>query len=419
MASIFIFCRSHRRPLLIILGLVICVSSAFGQKRSKRMSGVITDRQELRNVMTAANDALRGRFTSAKENALKKYYFHIIAGMTTPQGEANLPKLRSTLRYATTRAGSAATHQYLTNLFFSGLKTVADPAKGYSFAARYNAVLALGDLNSREERREGREIKQRVIPLAKAREILHERLNDEPDAIHVACLIGLKRHATALAEDPDQKQDNRIGKIMLDIVNREEPPTGISMDGHLWMKQIAVETLGCMRNPAIAKVLIPIAEDAEASLTLRCAAVEALGRLEYKKGAADPKLTHTIGSLAVVACKSEVERLTLEVDGGGTGGSRRRFGEGAGRFGSTRDEVNPVVQRTRRQLIGDLRCVAISIKAIRDSLPENETTDADALLKQVSKLANMLSKEAPDFGPEELLQKLEEDTTTLQTAIKH
>ena len=418
MASIFNFCRSPIRPVVVVLGVAVCVSTAVGQKR---LPGVIRDRNELRNTTVAAQTALlgRGQLTPAKKNALKKYYRHIIAGMTTPQGEANLPKLRSTLKTATNRAASAATHKYLTDLFFGGLRAIADPTKGYSAAARYNAILALGDLNSREERREGREITQRVVPYANAREFLHERMKDKPDAIHVACLLGLKRHATALAEDSKQQQDNRIGRIMLEILNRKEPPAGISEDGHLWMKRIAIETLGCMRNPAFVKVLLPIAQDETASLAMRCAAVEALGRLEYKKGQADPKLTATIGHLAVAACKSEVTRLTSEIEGDGVTGGRGRFVDGGARFGSSRDEVNPVVQRTRRQLIGDLRCVAISIKNIKERLPNDNMAEADALLKQVSKLANMLSKEAPDFGPEELLSRLEADTTTLETSVSH
>ena len=152
MAPIFNICRSITRPALILVGLAACVSTAVGQQRAKTMAGVIKDRQELRTATTAAREALRGSLNNAKQNALRKYYAHIIAGMTTPQGAANLPKFRSSLKNATTRAGSAATQKYLTDLFYSGLKTIANPTKGFSLAARYNAVPALGDLNSREEK---------------------------------------------------------------------------------------------------------------------------------------------------------------------------------------------------------------------------------------------------------------------------
>jgi hypothetical protein len=206
----------------------------------------------------------------------------------------------------------------LNQVAFSTLKYIASKPT-YHPIARYNATLMLGDLDMRiaTETRE-------AIPMREVAPVLVGLLSPKQiDAVRVAALIGLGRHAEAMRDnDIAVLAANRrmiIGK-MLSIIGEKEPPKQRSAEGHHWMRRQAVEILGAMgdvgTSGSIAKALVSAAADKESPLWFRCAAAHALGRLKIKEAGPtviDPKkVSETLRDLAAETCRAEVQRAKTD-----------------------------------------------------------------------------------------------------------
>jgi len=195
---------------------------------------------------------------------------------------------RSQLRNEFNMARSGPVYNHLVSLAMGFLRpAVADPT--LHPVVRYNAILMIGDLDTAVAAPGTRAA---VTPLPEGLTVLLEALNDpkQIDAVRVGALQGLVRHAVAGIGDP-QIRDKQVVPVLLQIAIAPVPP-GRSLEGHAWMRKLAVDALGNLGMPgaggAIAKTLANIAGSQDAAtgkldpFLVRRAAAEALGRLNYQ-----------------------------------------------------------------------------------------------------------------------------------------
>lgn len=209
--------------------------------------------------------------------------------------------------------------------------------------ARYNATLMLGDLNQ-VKASQGRA----AIPLVDALPLLVGKILMDPnqiDAVRVAALIGIRRHAAAIREHDLAvlaAGKATITSTMLKIVGAKNAGKGRSPEGHQWMRRQAIEILGELGDAGlggvVAKAMAETAADKESPLWVRCAAAHSLGQFKSKPTDLAPvdaeKLADTLRDLAADVCMAEMNRAK----GDKTGVSQQ-------------------------QLLADLGCVQAGLKA--------------------------------------------------------
>jgi hypothetical protein len=211
-------------------------------------------------------------------------------------------------------------HNYFVELIRNVTTVIA---KGnYHPAARINAILLLGGLNSREAVLLG-EPKSPPEPLIAALAFMLGEFENEqqPDGVKAACLAGMLRHVKLDRLLPQANRrlvgntaESRIVDAMVKLLQQDQAPEGRSSSGHVWMRRRAAEILGWLGSTGggeVTKELERIAADESQSVALRCDAAEALGRLNYgQNGAPSPAdLAKKLGAVAVFACYHEIERV--------------------------------------------------------------------------------------------------------------
>ena len=215
-------------------------------------------------------------------------------------------------------------HDHLVQLTFDFMSGIVRPAragsKDFHPAVRYNAMLIVGELNSREAVKFGE--KAPPDPLVGALAVLLEGLvtPGQIDAVRVASLIGILRHLELDQFRPNNRRlpdaaKERIFTAVLAIAAANMPPEGRSVAGNHWMRGRAVELLSVMNlkgtEDKVAVAVENILRDEESPLSLRCTAAKTLGRIPLPESVAhDPSATAArMGLLAVAACREEVVRL--------------------------------------------------------------------------------------------------------------
>jgi hypothetical protein len=234
----------------------------------------------------------------------------------------------------------------------------------YHPVSRYNATLILGDLNHEKATSD-----RAAIPLPQALPVLIGDILMDPrqsDAVRVAALIGIRRHAESMREhDAMMLAAGRAMTIstMLKIAGASKPAPNRTPEGHHWMRRQAVEILGALGDVgaggAVANALVAVADEKEAPLWLRCSAAESLGRLKFKPtdaAAVKPEVVaKVLRSLSADVCRAEVERAN--------------------------SDNTPVSQE---QLLADLGCVQSALKdalVLLSSTHPQKTAVADLVKK--------------------------------------
>ena len=155
-------------------------------------------------------------------------------------------------------------------------------------AVRYNAMLIIGDLNSRGAESIGNPRPDE--PLLKALEVMRAELisKDQIDAVRVAALIGITRHADLDRHRPEGRRipdvalRNLIGDL-LRLAADKETPANRTDQGHTWMRRQAVEALALLATTRpigpVAELMDKIISDPEEPLSLRCTVAEAQGKM--------------------------------------------------------------------------------------------------------------------------------------------
>ncbi|MGY8767416.1 MAG: hypothetical protein ACKVH8_03135 [Pirellulales bacterium] len=179
----------------------------------------------------------------------------------------------------------------------------------YHPVVRFNAMLLIGDLKSRENPIGSSSVSE--VPLAASLSVIVNALKDksQSDPVKVAALLGLRKHCELVSNRPP----NQIAAI-LDIVKEyiatDEPPAGRAADAHLWMRRQAIDIVGVLgsggKNGEFAGLLDKVITDDKLPLKIRCSAIVTKGKLNFNQVDLLKEYTN-IGKVALEAVKADVE----------------------------------------------------------------------------------------------------------------
>jgi hypothetical protein len=263
------------------------------------------------------NDSDPNRQLDGNESEFDRYFRDIIfRKWTHPSHLPLLVKdrefLQRTLEMSKNPRANTRFNEFAVNL----LPKLADGR--FHPAVRYNATLLLGSLNSKEPVKMGSN-KSPAVPLIKVLPLLLDRVVDETqvDAVRVAALIGIRRHAEANLQAA--AQDEIITRLL--PILSDEPPPGRSPDAHAWVQRQVIDVLATLgvpgRGGTVTTALRKMLVDAERPLSLRCAAAVALAKLQYggNPGFDAREVAGEIGEVGVAACIAELSWLKDRIEG--------------------------------------------------------------------------------------------------------
>ena len=250
-----------------------------------------------------------GTIEAAKRDVFDTYYkTYALARWTWTSKQTELVRYRRELliQLATTAPGPTRTR--LLEIVVPCLTAIAEG--NFHPVARYNAILTIGLLNKQEPT--GSDTP--AVPLPEALPILLRTIKNpaSPDAIKVAGLLGVLRHATLGFPTPDSRSE--VLSVVLKIAG-DMTPLSSSSEGHCWMRQRAVAIIGLIglldSSNSVPLALAQIVSEREASFALRCAAARTLGMLDYSTATdldvAD--LAIPLTQLAVDICQKELDSI--------------------------------------------------------------------------------------------------------------
>lgn len=251
-----------------------------------------------------------GEIPAEDDKKFEEYFKFKIAELTWQKNLGKLASLRSamnkTLKDAS-KADATTMIDRLHRMLLDELPVVATN-KGYHPASRFNAVLLLADLS-----REYAEGANPNDPLPEAVEPLRKVLLDESQdtAIRVGAFDGLVRHA--LSEKIADASRRTIIQDAIKLVRQKTPPEGQNANGHLWLRNAAVQMLGKLASSTpdagtseVALALYEMAAEPELKIWHRCEAAAMLGAMPAESGlpaARIPEATKTLGMLAATLYK--------------------------------------------------------------------------------------------------------------------
>ena len=245
-------------------------------------------------------------FGTGQQEVFDTYYqTYALARWSVPDNSPALYSYRKELRRDLKRANSGAVHDHLNTLALNFMSKMAGECHP---AARYNAMLMIGELNGKEP-----SSSDPAVPLPAALPVLVAAVEDakQMDVAKVAALVGIRRHVK-LGGARDTDAARSVGDAAMAVIGAPRP-TGRSVGGHAWMNKLAAEVLGDLAAPGdngeVATALVGMVADAAAPFIARCTAAEALGRLNYASAAGSDasKLAIPLGKLAVDACAAEAK----------------------------------------------------------------------------------------------------------------
>jgi len=242
-----------------------------------------------------------------------------------------LPKFRAELANELKTGKSGLVHDYLLELAMPFLLDLAK--KNYHPAVRYNAMLMIGDLNAVDSMT----VREPTVPYPDALPVLLEAVADENqiDAVKVAALLGIVRHAALGGIDPQLR--NQVVDVMLQQATTKAV-AGRSAEGQAWIRAIAIEGLAALRGTnaeaRIANALADIVVEKETPFLTRCAAARALGKLDYQAAVGvDPvQLATRLGQLAADACQNELDAELPDLGNRAAARTAGGYGYGGGGY---------------------------------------------------------------------------------------
>jgi len=169
-------------------------------------------------------------------------------------------------------------------------------------AAKFNAMLILGDLNDSQPKRNRPET---AIPRKLTQQDLIAYLEapeNLSDVLLVGALTGLQRHAR---ESLDPQTKKRVGKVLLEIL-KSQRMTARDPAVVIWVRRQAIDTLAQLK-PKNEKIFLRVIENANEPVQLRIAAVEAVQKLNLTNlspGSID-RFAKGLAQLAVDICEEE------------------------------------------------------------------------------------------------------------------
>ncbi len=273
--------------------------------------------EKYRREKATVQKILRAQVFAAGQEAQFDAYYNEFAlpRWTVPENYPALTEFRRELRNDLLAARNGPPYDRLLGLAFEYLSRLTGPE--YHPAVRYNAMLAIGELNVQELPPGSRERLQPYPPALKV--ILDAIKSTDSDAVRVAALLGLQRHASIGIADA-QLRDGQIVPMLLDLA-KSPPPANRSPEGHAWLRTMAINTLATLQavgpngrpvppNAELVKTLVEIVADKDAPATTRSAAARALGSFDYQGFTAltPTQIAAPIGQMAVEICSAELAK---------------------------------------------------------------------------------------------------------------
>lgn len=250
------------------------------------------------------------------------FNFFVLPPFAMPQKQAELPQQRAEVRkyFATAKIGPP--YDELNKLVMNYmLDVILDNPRVKSQAARYNAVLMIGDLNAFEGNTAGGRYPK---PLPEALSVLVEMLQDEkqPAYIHVAAIVGIQRHAAMSSSYPiDEKAKVTIAKAMLKLLQQAKPAADGSTSGHAYLRATAADILAQLNDARISDALLlaiqKALEEPDAPRAMKMSLCGTIGLVEVPKSSKVDlaQVAGSVGRAAIAACDEELERTrALELE---------------------------------------------------------------------------------------------------------
>jgi hypothetical protein len=260
---------------------------------------------------------LRSQAVAADQaKTLDAYYTtYAFPRWTLPQNYAQIASEFS--RDLVTELKTAQTGPTYDHVMRLALKFLGDAVndKALHPAVRYNAMLMLGRLNVKEPALGA--VREAIQPHPEALKIMLAALRDanQADAVRVAALLGVARHAQLGAADA------QVLNVLVQLATAKDPPQGRSPEGHAWIRGRAIDALAELRDAAGKRVPGADAQAVKAVSTVlaettapihptRLAAARALGSFDYSTvaGIKPADLAILLAGLTVEACTTELKR---------------------------------------------------------------------------------------------------------------
>jgi len=339
------------------------------------------DESQKRNQSTVVMRILRSpKFGSADEqDMLEKYYRnYFLPRWTLNDNRRELPKERTVLLNHIRGASSGEAYDRLNALLLGDMEKFAGNANFHP-AVRVNAALLIGELTAAPPSPTGPpEPHPDAVPVL-------IRLVENPqqiDAVRVAAMVGLVRHAQFGLREPSAR--SQVGALVLKLLQTPEGEGNLPVS-RIWMQAQTAEILGHMRAAgnagSVAKALAAAMVGTRNPMSVRCAAAGALGQLDYA-GMAEAlnasQFSAALGQLAVDAVGAESRafarrRLTTRLSAIATGLS--------GIIGLSKGTPHQDAAAKIQKLVSDMLAMC-----------NDKSVDDDTLAEQVQGLSDKLEK---------------------------
>jgi hypothetical protein len=334
-----------------------------------------------------------GKFSSpdAKTELTDFYENYFLSRWTEQEGLKNLAKYRGELAGHCRAAKPGETRDHLTRTVLDFLKKLVDG--DYHPAVRINAMLAIGDLNRVE--RSGRD---EAVPLPEALDVLVAYVENKklPESLRATAMIGILRHAAAGIQGSDPQK--KVGDLALRLATANLPNSALA--GRAWMVAQGAETLGALGavgdNNEVFTALLKLVADTKLPLLVRCAAADAIGRLNYSSanGINPVDAATALGRLAADVCK---DGLAATKDTAGKTFRRRMLHRLipvatalAGDDDKNHKGIASLAKDPEQKLAGDVQ------KALKEAVEELDNSRNTGDLKEIiTKLQQSLNKLLP------------------------
>jgi len=283
----------------------------------KRPSDANSERNSVRQVIQNPGPL-------ADRRARFRAYFlsYLFPMMTTEDGLKTAAKERQDLFRDLQNSKNPEAHKEIVDMALQTMSRVVRD-KEYRPAARYNAMLLIGNLNDQEPNAFGSpatlpEPMRGALPI-----ILEQFQKGDTDEIKIAALIGLSRHlewenykpAGSTPMPPAARTS--IIKEMIALTDMKDPPPNRDADVHAWMRRKAIEAL-IMACPTKADADVAAAierqiKDESNPTSVRLAAASALGRIALQGTKIEaPATAKELGYLAMSACDAALTRAEAQ-----------------------------------------------------------------------------------------------------------
>jgi hypothetical protein len=314
--------------LLALLALSPNLQAQDENKKPSGAAGASADQASLGKLRFDLNSMrgdvnkilISGDVSDQAKTTLQKHIGLRLDIIKSPAAMNDLPAERDIIKRELRRIGAAADQEkkglaYMNQTYLPLLEEIVfdQPENKYPPAVRYNCMLLIGDLNSRELSLTGAGT---AVPMPEAVPILLRGLTDAntSDAVKIAALVGLKRNAElGIADKTFEKQ------VVMDVVKLVEaktPPGSRTDEAHQLFRRRAIELLGTIGRAGytqtsneVVSLLTTVVSDASEPLEVRSDAARALGRFQFAAPGPSTDVMIALGNLAVEATKLETTKV--------------------------------------------------------------------------------------------------------------